>query len=107
MATVEAVIVDPDGTARKTRIGNDLGSFQAVVGGYIEAVCGNTCTIYVNEEGLLQSLPYNPSATSFATKHVAEGLVLFGTALIVGPCDEEGFDTDVHESVISHYRLEN
>lgn len=107
MATINAVIVEPDGTVRKTKIENALGAFQAVVGGYIEGVFGKDCTIYVNEEGLLQSLPYNPSATLFANRFVAEGYTLFGTALIVGASDGEGNDTDVHESVVSYYLLEN
>lgn len=107
MATLNAVIVDPDGTVRKTQIENTLDAFQAVVGGYIEGVFGENCTIYVNEEGILQSLPYNQSATLFAARFCGLDRLLFGTALIVGPGDSEGTDTDVHESVISYYILED
>jgi len=31
--TIRAVIVDPDGTVQTTEIENNLGAFQAVVGG--------------------------------------------------------------------------
>ena len=107
MATISAVIVEPDGTARKAQIEDDLGSYQAVVGGYIEAVCGDIATIYVNEEGLLQSLPFNPRATEFAQKVLGKGVMLVGTALILGPPDEDGRDSDVRPSVVDYYQLEN
>lgn len=107
MAKLNAVVVDPDGLVRKTQIENDLRSFQAVVGGNIEALFGRDCTVYVNEEGIWHSLPYNPSATLFVNQFVVEGSVLFGTALIVGPSDGEGNDTDVRGSVISFYNLED
>lgn len=107
MATINCIIVPPDGAPYKTEIENELGAFQAVVGGYIEAVICPIATVYVNEEGLLESLPYNPSATLFANRFVAEGHTLFGTALIVGPPDAEGNDTHVRQSVVSYYLLED
>lgn len=107
MATISAVIVDPDGTARKTQIEDTLGAYQAVVGGYIEAVCGEIATIYVNEEGLLQSLPFNPRATEFAQEMLRKGVMLVGPALILGPPDGDGRDSDVHQSVVDYYQLEN
>ena len=105
--TLNAVIVDPDGTVRKAEIENSLGAFQAVVGGYIEAVCGDNATIYVNEEGLIQGLPYNDAASHFAQRVLGLGVMLHGTALILGAADEEGNDTHVHQSVANYYILEN
>lgn len=107
MATINAVIVDPDGTARKAEIENSLGAFQAVVGGYIEAVVGSDTTVYVNEEGLIQDLPFNPSASVFANHFLRRGVRLFGTALFLGAPDSEGNDTHVRQSVIDFYELEN
>jgi Domain of unknown function (DUF3846) len=107
MATIRAVIVDPDGTIRATEIEASLGSYQAVVGGYIEGVFGNVATIYVNEEGLLRSLPINPSATLFATRILGHaGMRLFGTALIVGP-PSEGDDTPVRPAVVDYFTKGN
>lgn len=103
MATIRVVIVDPDGTVRDTEIENALGSFQAVVGGYIEGVFGNVAVVYVNEEGLLLRLPPNPLATLFANRILGAGVVLHGTALIVGPGDGEGKDTHVRQSVVDYY----
>jgi len=107
MATIKAVIVDPDGTVRATEIEESLGSYQAVVGGYIEGVFGNVATIYVNEEGLLRDLPFNPSATLFAHRILGHlGMRLFGTALIVGP-PNEGSDTPVRPAVVDYFIKEN
>lgn len=108
MATMKVLIVDPDGTVRSTEIENNLAGFQAVVGGYIEGVFGNVATIYVNEEGLLRSLPFNPLATLFANGVLGHlGTRLFGTALIVGPGDGEGNDTDVRPAVVGYFQKEN
>lgn len=108
MANIKAVIVDPDGTVRSTEIENSLGSFQAVVGGYIEGVFGRVATVYVNEEGLLRSLPFNPLATMFAEQILGHpGTRLFGTALILGPGDGEGSDTDVRPAVVDYFTQED
>lgn len=106
MATLKAVIVEPDGTRRVTDIENDLASFQAVVSGYIEPVSGRVATVYVNEEGLIRNLPLNPAATLFAQRFLGASVVLHGTALIVGPPDDEGVDTDVRQSVVDYYTVE-
>ena len=107
MATISAVIIDPEGTVRKADVENDLGAFQAVVGGYIEAVCGAVATIYINEEGRLQSLPFNPTATGFARSVLGLPVMLVGPALIVGPPDGHGNDQNVRPAVLDYFNLEN
>ena len=108
MATLQVVIVDPDGTVRHTDIESNLGAFQAVVGGYIEGVISNVATMYVNEEGLLKRLPYNYVASMFASNLLGHrGIQLFGTALILGPPDDEGNDTDVRPTVVEYFQKEN
>ncbi len=104
---LQAVIVDPDGTHRVTEIENNLGAFQAVVGGYIEGVFGREAVMYVNEEGLLMGLTPNPLATMFAQRVLGAGVVLVGTALILGPGDSEGNDTPVRQSVVDYFTKEN
>ena len=104
MATTRVLIVDPDGTVRHTEIESSLGSYQAVVDGYIEGVFGNVATIYVNEEGLLKSLPFNPLATLFAQRILGHpGIQLFGVALVMGPGDGEGNDTPVRPAVVDYF----
>lgn len=104
MATIKAVIVHPDGTVENTEIEHDYKSYQAVVGGYIEGVIGSTATMYVNEEGLLMGLPPNPLATLFAQRILDRSVVLVGTALILGPGDSEGNDTDVRPAVVDYFK---
>lgn len=107
MATLKAVIADPNGTVRVTDIENDLGAFQAVVGGYIQGVFGDEATIYVDEDGLMHRLPFNPVATLFAQRMGHLGKQLFGTALILGPDDGKGSDTPVRPTVVEYLTKEN
>lgn len=107
MATIRAVIIDTDGTTRLTEIENSLGSFQSIVGGYIEAVIGEWGTIYVDEEGLLKRLPFNEFATLYAVRFLKRPVRLFGTALILGPPDSEGNDTPVQPGTADYLTKEN
>jgi len=102
MATINAVIVEANGTVRKAEIENALGAFQAVVGGYIEGIFKPDFTIYVNEEGILMRLPLNERIAEVADYPQP----LFGNALIVGPADSDGNDTDVPAHIVTHYELE-
>lgn len=60
----------------------DLAAMQEVVGGYIELVVPQDgVDVYVNEEGLLKSLPYNLLVSKLS------GRVLVGDAVV---CVREG-----------------
>ncbi len=117
MAQIKVLIVDPDGGIRVAEIENELGAFQAVVDGYTEPVYGRVATVYVNEEGILRSLPINPMATLFAERVLSREAryplsrearyPLVGTVLIVGPADTEGNDTDVRPAVVDYFTKEN
>lgn len=102
MATINVVIVEANGTVRKAEIENSLGAFQAVVGGYIEGIFQPDFTVYVNEEGLLMRLPQNERIREV----VDYPYPLVGNALIVGPADSDGNDTDVPAHIVTHYELE-
>lgn len=105
MAKIQVLIIEPSGETREAEIDNDLGAFQAIVGGYIEPVYGRVGTIYVNEEGLLRQLPFNAAATGFAVRIMEHlGIRLFGTVFIVGPADTEGDDTDVRPAVVDYFK---
>lgn len=103
---IEAVVVQPDGEVSKALV-NGLQSYQQVVGGYIEGVFGPDFVMYVNEEGLLKGLPYNESASLFASRAFNHPVHLVGPVVIVGVGDSEGNDTSVHQSVMDYYQLEN
>ena len=49
----------------------------------------------------------NPLATMFAQRVLGAGVVLVGTALILGPGDNEGNDTPVRQSVVDYFTKEN
>lgn len=63
-----------------------------VVHGYIEAVYLDGATAYVNEEGKLQGLRENMTATDLAHAHAAiyTDDYIAGNMLIVGNCDNDG-----------------
>ncbi len=109
MAKLKVLIVEPSGEHREAEVDNELGAFQAIVGGYIEPIYGRVGTIYVNEEGLLRSLPVNPLATLFAERVLGRQAQypLVGTVFIVGPADTEGDDTDVRPAVVDYFTKEN
>lgn len=107
MATIKAVIVETGGSVHVKDIENDLASYQAIVGGYIEGVFGNVCTMYVNEEGILRSLPFNSRATLFANSILGHSIRLFGDVLILGTGDGDGSDTDVRPSVVDYFTKEH
>lgn len=81
-----------------------LDDYQTAVDGWIEAVeiPSLGITIYVNEEGLLRSLPFNPRASFLWWFHVpgAHQAMLVGNAVIVGALDENGESTDVPQEVV-------
>lgn len=107
MATIKAVIVECDDTVQVTEIEYSLESMQSVVGGPIQGVFRETVTVYVDEEGRLKDLPFNPYATAFAQDVLRLGQPLFGTALLLGPDDGEGNDTDVRPEVVDYFTKEN
>lgn len=81
-----------------------LPDYQEAVGGWIEAIDlpDVGITIYVNEEGLLRQLPFNPRATFLWWYHQAaarQQTMLVGNAIVVGLPDQRGESTDVPESV--------
>lgn len=81
-----------------------LDDYQAAVDGWIEAVDVPSLgvTIYVNEEGLLRHLPFNPRASFLWWFHVpgAHQAMLVGNAVIVGLPDENGDSTDMPREVV-------
>ena len=81
-------IIKPPGQPAFTReIENSLKALQDLVGGYIEPVrlSGGICMI-VNEEGKLQNLPVNQTATDLSA---AYNDVIVGNAILLGTTDED------------------
>ncbi|MDF1478794.1 DUF3846 domain-containing protein [Leifsonia sp. H3M29-4] len=75
-------------------------AIATAVGGLMEAVDlhGLRVTVYVNESGLLQHLPFNSRASFLWWYHVPSArqrAMLVGDAVIVGLPDDNGADTEV------------
>jgi hypothetical protein len=98
---------DPDQPVRVEETERiDLDFLSGQVGGYIEAVgldfAGDgegALTMYLNEEGKLDGLPFNPRATILALGlgAIRRSDYIAGTAVVVGPADEEGYETGLDE----------
>ena len=109
MKTVKAFVIPPNGDFSVVSL-SCLEDYQKHVGGFIEVAyplpgsiasgasetpdCAGNPVVYINEEGSLLGLPYNPIASLFL------GFGVVGTVLVVGPTDSEGNDTDVPDWVI-------
>lgn len=88
------------------RLFKQLSDYQEAIDGFIDAVRlydynGNeVACAYVDDEGLLKGLPLNPlaSAISFLFGNTPH---LVGNMVIVGKCDDEGYDTDIPEFLLT------
>lgn len=71
-------------------------SLQDAVGGYFQPVgVGRADAVaYVNEEGLVHDLPFNPLASWLCSR------ALVGDVAVVGPVDRNGNDTPVPDEVV-------
>lgn len=100
----EIYVPADDSEALELRELEKLEDYQAAVDGWIESVDVPSLgvTIYVNEEGLLRHLSFNPRASFLWWYHVpgAHQAMLVGDVIIVGPPDDNGDGTDVPEEVV-------
>ncbi len=86
-----------------------LADYQSAIDGWITAVRlydyngQEIACAYVDDEGLLKNLPLNPmaSALSFLFGNTPH---LVGNAVIVGRSDDEGYDTDLPEFILTLVR---
>ncbi|WP_298868466.1 DUF3846 domain-containing protein [uncultured Microbacterium sp.] len=100
---VSGVVIPADAEERvERRDFASLEDYQAAVGGQIEAIDLHSLgvTLFVNEEGMLQRLPFNSRASSLWWYHVPDArhrTMLVGDAVVVGLPDRNGDSTDVPE----------
>ena len=99
-ARVPAIRIDPDGTV--TVLAD--ASYESIsdgVGGWIEAApTDGTITIWVNEEGKLVPLPFNPLGHALwayvdSYRCIAAGDWMAGPCVVTGPIDDHGDTTDL------------
>jgi hypothetical protein len=86
----------------------NLQEYQQIVDGYIEAISLDdpSSTLYCNEEGKQAGLRMNPRATLLLWAHQPAFRFfdyVAGDALLTGPIDEHGDDTDVPHDFVQTF----
>lgn len=106
---MRALISPPEGGFTIEDLPNDdtlLRQLQSKVAGYIEAVSGSRWVAYVNEEGKLEGLPTNWTATASLNELLpsfAGHDVIVGTAVFLG-VRADGAETDVPQRIIDVFQ---
>ncbi len=98
--TLTVLYVPADGECEFRDIDPTLATFQALVGGNIEAIRGPGWTAYLHEEGKLLRLPANPVATTLAARlgwSYLYGDFLAGVVVFCGEVDRSGADTSLSD----------
>ena len=74
-----------------------LDFLQACVGGYVEVIdfdlFGVSASLWLNEEGKIYGLPYNPAATDLVRGQIMPHDYIAGDCVVTGLPDEEGYTT--------------
>jgi hypothetical protein len=101
---VRGIVIPADaGKDLEEREFAELEDYQAAVGGWIEAVdlLDLGVTIYVNDEGRLNGLPFNSRVSFLWWYHAPEArqsAMLLGDAVLVGMPDRRGNATDLPDA---------
>lgn len=84
----------------------NLAYLQKQVGGYIEVIDVNDyeepdMSMWLNEEGKIERLPFNPRATALARGYIMPGDVIVGDVVMTGGVDHEGESTGLTEEQVA------
>lgn len=72
-----------------------------ILGGYFEILrLHNGTCVYLNEDGKRLNLPPNLLATIYCTSMLPRDDYIVGHAIVVGPPDDDGNDTDCPQHII-------
>lgn len=101
METKLAAKLYTDGKIEIVPLGG-LQFLQDSVGGYVQAMdLSENLTIWMNEEGKMNSLPFNQAATSIYIKFLGSGDFIVGTVVFTGGADEDGEVLGLDEQTIA------
>jgi hypothetical protein len=92
---MRAVVIPVDGEPQEVEV-EDWRGLGELVGGWIQIAPtpGSPFTMYVNEEGKIEGLPFNAQADAIANRYRHWSDPLVGPAVIVGPVTPAGNDTE-------------
>lgn len=92
---MRAVLIPVDGEPQETEVA-DWRTLGELVGGWIEIAPtpGSPFTMYVNEEGKIDGLPFNEQADAIANRYRNWRDPLVGPAVLCGPPTSAGEDTE-------------
>jgi hypothetical protein len=90
---MSCILIKSDGTMVDYHQPIGLTAKQEAVGGYIEMVIAdNGDVLYVNEEGLLMDLPYNPRASAIANRHIVGDVLYYDRESFIKEEEDEERD---------------
>ena len=103
-----AIQLNTDGVAVEVEIaeeGQRLKQLQDAVGGWIEAVdLSPTLTMWCNEEGKLNGLPFNSLATDLWEESFGMTDSIKGNVIFTGGVDDEGSTLGLDEATANKLR---
>lgn len=100
---IRAIIIQPDSTYEVREIQQDIRTFRGLVGGCIEAIYTDHCTLWCDEDGINNERPANALATYLWWKlsQDMEGAgILRGPVFVTGAADDIGDSLPVSDEVI-------
>lgn len=81
--------------------GGLLAPLQAAVGGLVDVVAlAQDLTMYVHDNGIYECEP-NPAATALAMAYGRLSTPIFGTVVLVGGVDDDGYDKSLTEGQVA------
>jgi hypothetical protein len=96
------ITINTNGEVAQTELSEITYKFlNESCGGYIQSVYfSNGVSMYCNEEGKMNGLPYNHKATALWTKDYGQTDLISGNVVLVGEPDDEGDDQGLTQSQI-------
>lgn len=97
--SVKAVLIPVEGKLSVVDFDDVYEGVQkALNGGWLEAAPAHPhLTVFCDEEGKLKGLPRNENANLIFPNLSMPGDYLAGPIVVMGPVDEDGYETDVPE----------
>ena len=99
---IKAIVITVDGLQKDIEISEDtsLKTLQDAVGGFIQAIDLLGLTMWINEEGKIDDLPFNPFATILWEAAFGKTDVILGDIVLTGLPDDEGNLTDIPQAFV-------